>query len=142
MEERTGESIMAEWKTEWTGSYPNLCSGSWILYKDGVEIPLTESFPFGEDWVSEEEAKEEFEDGKAGFLYFTPADTFGTYSTWHFEDWMEVFEDYEDGLLVDAWIKEYKDWLMEIDPSGNDWKDIYAAFCENDWRHNSCGGCI
>lgn len=29
----------------------------------------------------------------------------GTYSEWHFEDWMEVFEDYEDGLCFDEWIK-------------------------------------
>lgn len=64
--------------------------------------------------------------------------TAGTYQRWHFVDWFEVFEDYEDGL-------EYEEWLAE-NPWANDLPapslDIYMAFQAEDWRYGSCGGCI
>lgn len=111
---------MANWDIRWTGSYPVLCSGMWEVYKDGEPINMR-NCPFVD----------------------CDANTFGIYQSWHFDDdWIEVFEDYEDGLLINAWIKEYRDWLMEIDPSGNDWEVIYNGFRSQDWRRGSCGGCI
>jgi hypothetical protein len=36
--------------------------------------------------------------------------TEGNYSTWHFEDWEEVFEDYDDGDYYEEWIKKNCNW--------------------------------
>ena len=109
---------MLKYEAKWSGGYPCLCSGEWKLYINGelseVEIPFQ-----GE-----------------------PADTYGTYPSWHFdENWCEVFEDYEEGLNVDAWCEEYKDYLDLIAPV-SDWPLVYEAFSSEDWRHGSCGGCI
>lgn len=101
---------------KWTGCFPCLCHGEWKLYIDGQDVS------FLIPW-----------DRRTGHM-----NTAGTYQEWHFEDQEEVFEDYEDGL-------EYEDWLAE-----NPWVrdlpapsfDIYLAFQSEDWRHNSCGGCI
>ena len=68
--------------------------------------------------------------------------TFGTYEEWHFEDWIEVFEDYEDGLMCDEWIAENKYWLDDITDDYNIQTEIFYAISEEDFRHNSCGGCI
>ena len=106
------------YRTEWSGNYPCLCHGEWTLLKNEIEIP--EPIPF---------------QGQ-------PANTLGLYSEWHFDDnWCEQFEDYEDGLPCSEWIEQYQDYLSKIAPS-NDWEKVFAAFQKNDWRYNSCGGCI
>lgn len=108
---------MTKYYTEWTGRYPNLCYGEWTLFINNkpceVEIPFQGN----------------------------PADTFGTYSEWWFENWNEVFGDYEDGMYCEKWCEKYKDYLAKVAPE-SDWPDVYEAFQENDWRHGSCGGCI
>ena len=109
---------MAQYWTEWTGRYPNLCHGEWHLYRDkeelNVEIPFQGS----------------------------PANTFGTYYEWGFdENYCEDFEDYEDGLACDAWCNEYQDYLEKVAPK-SDWPCVFAAFQKKDWRHGICGGCI
>lgn len=121
---------MNTWKVEWTGSYPNLCHGKWVVYKNGVEIDMHDC-PFCE--FSEIDGYE--------YRYDSPAYTCGTYSSWHFEDWIEVFEDYEDGLDCDSWCAEYADWLRTIAPE-NEWSYIFEEFCRSDYRPGSCGGCI
>ena len=101
---------------KWSGEYPCLCCGEWSLFIHGEDY----SHMIPED------------------LRTDHMNTAGTYQEWHFVDWVEQFEDYEDGL-------EYEDWLAE-----NPWVrdlpapsfDIYLAFQSEDWRHNSCGGCI
>ena len=106
------------WTAEWSGSFPNLCFGTWTLYKDGA--PIDTSIPFQNE----------------------EAGTFGEYATWSFgSDWNEVWDHYEDGLDCDAWCREYADWLSTIAPQ-DEWSEIYEAFQAQDWRHNSCGGCI
>lgn len=104
-------------KVEWTGSYPCLCSGVWILKIDGKDY--SDLIPF----------------------ITNPANTYGTYEEWHFEDWLEVFEDYEDGLKEYEWIEENKTWLDKL-PEDTDYHEVFKAFQEQDWRHGSCGGCI
>ena len=103
-------------KAEWTGSYPCLCDGEWKLYIN--EIDYTNSIPI--DKQSE------------------PMNTYGTYEEWHFEDWLEVFEDYVDGLSFEDWIKE-NSWVLDLPASP---QDVYEAFQACDWRYGSCGGCI
>lgn len=83
---------MKKFEAEWTGSYPNLCSGVWKLYVDGKDKS---------DLIPED-------------LRNYPMDTAGMYQTWHFEDWQEVFEDCEDGLECDDWIKENDSWISGI----------------------------
>lgn len=104
----------------WSGSYPCLCSGTWTLEVNGVDVSSL---------IPEE-------------LRHNEMNTFGTYEEWHFEDWIEVFEDYEDGLMCDEWIAENKYWLDDITDDYNIQTEIFYAISEEDFRHNSCGGCI
>ena len=71
---------------EWTGEYPCLCCGEWRLTIGGVDwsnaIPIDKRY--------------------------SHMNTAGTYQEWHFEDWQEVFEDYEDGLEFDEWILAFE----------------------------------
>lgn len=103
---------------EWTGAWPCLCSGQWILFVDGVD--MSDTIPFQGE----------------------PAGTFGEYASWHFdEDYLEVWDSYKSGRGCDEWCKEYAEWLGSIAPS-EDWPIVFAAFSEYDWRHGECGGCI
>lgn len=101
---------------EWTGSYPNLCHGEWRLTIGGV------------DWTNAIPVEKRY----------THMNTAGTYSSWHFEDWQEVFEDYEDGLGFDDWVLE-NPWIHDIPANPF---DLYLSFQAHDWRHGECGGCI
>lgn len=105
----------------WTGSYPNLCRGEWMLLIDEKDV----SNKIPEDYRDE------------------PMYTNGVYSRWRFGNhWKEEWEQYEDGLGCKEWIEENKEWLDNITKDENDQKDIYFAFQLNDWRYGSCGGCI
>lgn len=101
---------------KWSGCWPTLCFGEWTLEVNGVDY--THLIP-----------KE---------LRKSSMNTFGTYQSWHFEDWLEVFEDYEDGLYFEEWY-EHNPWVDAIPATPI---EIYTAFAENDWRAGSCGGCI
>lgn len=101
---------------EWTGSYPCLCSGEWRLTIGGV------------DWSNAIPIEKRY--GEMG--------TYGVYRSWHFEDWEEIFEDYEDGLEFDEWIAE-NPWVAELPAAP---QDVYYAIQAQDWRHGECGGCI
>lgn len=100
----------------WTGSYPTLCDGVWVLRIDGEDYS---------DAIPEE-------------LRHTHMNTFGTYASWHFEDWQEVFEDYDDGLDYEDWVAQ-NPWVLNLP---TDAFSIFLAFQAEDWRHGSCGGCI
>lgn len=107
-------------KAQWSGSYPCLCSGEWTLEVNGVDVS---------NYIPDE-------------LRHNEMNTYGTYEEWHFEDWLEVFEDYEDGLMCDEWIAENKNWLDVITDDINVQMEIFYAISEEDFRHGSCGGCI
>lgn len=103
---------------EWTGEYPNLCSGQWILKIDGVDV--SDTIPFQGE----------------------PAETYGKYQRWYFDkNWIEVSEWYTDGLYVDQWIERNAEWLSSI-AEEKFWRSIYDEFREWDWRYEECGGCI
>lgn len=101
---------------EWTGSYPCLCSGEWRLTIGGVDwsnaIPIDKRY--------------------------SHMNTAGIYQSWHFEDWAEVFDDYEDGLEFDEWIAE-NPWAAELPAAP---QDIFYAIQAQDFRPGECGGCI
>ncbi len=108
-------------KANWSGMYPCLCSGEWTLFVNDKDV--TEKIP--------EELRTE------------PMYTFGTYQTWYFEDdWEEVFEDYEDGMSCKEWIENNDYWLKDITDDYKVKEEIYFAIQDEDFRHNSCGGCI
>jgi hypothetical protein len=65
-----GDRVMVEAK--WSGKYPCLCFGNWTLKVDGKDV--SKLIP--------------------SKLRKSPMNTYGTYQSWHFENWIEVFEDY------------------------------------------------
>lgn len=107
-------------KAKWSGSYPCLCSGKWSLEVNGVDVS---------DYIPNELRK-------------SPMNTYGVYEEWHFENWIEVFEDYEDGLMGDEWIEQNKYWLDTITEDISVQIEIFYAITKEDWRYGSCGGCI
>lgn len=102
---------------EWSGEWPNLCSGEWTCRINGKKVRV----PFQGE----------------------PAETRGIYREWRFsEDWDEIWTRYEDGLEFEDWCERWKDWLDELGLSEEEREQVYEAFQEKDWRHGSCGGCI
>ena len=107
------------WYASWSGSYPCLCHGEWTLYHNGEEIYV--EIPFQNE----------------------PADTFGEYIEWYFdEDYIENEKYYEDGLDEEEWIKENIEYLKQVTDDNKQYEYIYKAFQENDWRYGSCMGCV
>lgn len=107
------------WVADWSGGFPNLCSGEWTLSYNGkrIDVPI----PF------------QYED----------ANTLGTYYHAGFDgDWEETYDDYEDGLSEDKWIEDNIEYLMNITDDESQYPLIYEAFQLNDWRMFSCGGCL
>lgn len=107
-------------EARWSGSYPCLCFGEWTLKIDGKDV----SKKIPED------------------LRKSSMNTYGTYQSWHFEDWMEVFEGYDDGLDCGEWIEENAYWLNTIAGDYSVQEKIYHAINAEDFRSGSCGGCI
>ena len=49
---------------------------------------------------------------------------------------------YEDGLDIDEWIDQNREWLEAITLNEEVWDDIFFAFQAEDWRFQECGGCV
>ena len=107
-------------KANWSGSFPNLCCGEWTLEVNGVDVSM---------FIPSE-------------LRHSDMNTYGIYEEWHFENWAEVWESYEEGLGCDEWIEEHEYWLNTITDNVNIKKEIFYAINDKDWRHGSCGGCV
>ena len=108
-------------EAKWTGNYPNLCSGQWILKVDNIDV----------SHLIPDELKDE------------PMNTYRTYLCWHFNNnWEEKWDSYEDGLFCNEWIEENKEWLNKITTDPIIQKEIYTAINSQDWRYGECGGCI
>ena len=111
---------------KWTGQYPAKCCGEWHISVDGEEMPLPED------------------------IRRSHMNTQGSYSGWYFDDWLEQFYTYDDGVEFGEWSKNNANWIKDgFDQLGvtdlvtiDDVRMLYDAINENDWRHNSCGGCI
>lgn len=97
-------------EVEWTGKYPCLCSGERKLYIDGTDKS---------DLIPEDLRQNEM-------------GTYGTYSSWHFEDWEEVFEDYQDGMDCDEWIEYNKYWLDNISTDQTIQEQLFYEFQASD----------
>lgn len=121
-------------KVKWTGTYPNLCHGSW-------EIKIN-------DVLLKEKNPDKYEYKR--FLSQNMG-TEGTYSRWYFdENYSVVFEDYYDsGDYKNDWYQSCKGKKMlkllndnGVNLSENDLKILYQKISDEDWRSSSCGGCI
>lgn len=103
---------------EWTGAYPNLCCGKWVLKVNDIDYS-------------------ELLEGKGEM------NTYGSYPTWYFDDdYCENWEYYEDGLKFPEWKLANSEWLEKITDNQELQEDIYEAIASVDWRHMMCGGCI
>ena len=111
-------------RVEWTGEWPRKCKGRWIFEVDGKDYRYL--LPFAND------------DGVD-----LPADTFGEHELWDIDangdrEWFK----YENGLDIDCWIDQNREWLTIITPHEDDWDYMFNAFQENDWRFKECAGCL
>jgi len=110
----------------WTGSYPALCCGEWIIKVNGKEIEIPE-------------------DRKKSPMY-----TKKTYR--QLVDVLnEEFKSFKGGLNEADWINKNRGWLMESinkvvlvnpDEESQLLSDLFNEINKEDWRYNSCGGCI
>ena len=113
---------------EWTGKYPTLCFGEWIIEIDGTRI-----VDDTEDTILKKN------------MY-----TFGEYSEWYFDDdYSEVWDYCIDGLKYDKWVQsEPGKPLVELikrngfDLTEDEIEELYFKLQREDFRNNSCGGCI
>jgi len=109
-------------KVSYSGKYPALCFGEWIITIDGKEIRLPGD-KFGE------------------------MDTYGEYDKWHFEeDWEVVWGKYYDGMRFKKWkesdICEKLVKFLDIKFTDEQLEQLYDKINLEDWRSESCGGCI
>lgn len=139
---------MADWYAHWTGKWPSLCYGEWQLFKNEVRQHVRIPFNDYEDVDYENKeayTEQELEDG------FRLVRGMGSPANTYREDWShcalsrdydELYSTYEDGLKREEWCREYEGFLLEVDPRAEDWGKIYRAFRAEDFRPNSCGGCL
>jgi hypothetical protein len=103
-------------KAIWTGEYPTLCAGEWVLEIDGVD--MSEKIP---------------EDDRHSGMF-----TFGMYRDGHCN--MDASTAYEAGYKCDQWIDYNKTWLDTITTDYKTQVEIFEAISKEDFR-GCCGGC-
>ena len=117
-----GENM--EFKAFFTHDEYSYCQGEWHLLEiDELEMEHDISYLIPSD--------------KA----YSPMGTYGHFEKWHFEDWEEVWEEYDDGLHEAEWCQENSDWLIAIAPK-QEWEKLFSAFQQCDFRRECCGACI
>ncbi len=126
-------------EVQWTGNYPNLCSGNWIFKFNGNYLP------------SECDSEQGQNDNYVYEHFLTQSfNVHGTYDTWSFgPEYEENWSTYEDGLEFDEFL--LSDQFLKLNElfkkndfflNSTDLKILYTKIQEHDWRNNSCGGCI
>ena len=114
-------------KVEWTGEYPNLCSGKWIITIENKVLNLP------------------------GAIMNHAMNTYGEFLSWSFgDDYKEEWDSYSDGLEFNEWIRDNVGWIKPaLESAGlidsitiDDLHNLYNKIQALDWRHNSYGGCI
>ena len=103
---------------KWTGCYPCLCDGEWIITVGDEKVELPDK------------------------VRTSPMGTRGSYNTWTFnEDYDDVWSQYEDGLDFEPWLQG-NSWVSSLNLSHKEERALYDAISKEDWRYGSCGGCI
>ena len=112
---------MSNIKIEWTGGWPSLCIGEWVIEIDGVNY--SDKIP------------EDLRESDMG--------TEGWYDSWCFVNgWEDKWSKYPDGLGKTEWIEANRYWLKDLPLDESDYHKIYELINEQDFRSGSCGGCI
>ena len=110
-----------EIKIEWTGGWPSLCIGEWVIEIDGVNYS---------DKIPED-------------LRVSDMGTAGSYSSWCFSNGYDVkWSSSEEGLDSEDWIDANKYWLKELPIDESEYPQVFKLINEQDFRSGSCGGCI
>ena len=103
---------------KWTGRYPCLCDGEWIITVGDENVDLPDK------------------------VRISPMGTHGAYKSWTFDkDANDVWTLYEDGLDFEPWLQK-NSWISRLNLSHKEEHALYDAISKEDWRYNSCGGCI
>ena len=103
-------------KVEYTGEYPNLCGGKWIIEVNGKTIFMKDNMG-----------------------------TYGEYSSWSFDDdYSECSDVYIDGLQFNNWqnSERGKEVLSQFELTDKEKYELFLAIQNKDFRIGSCGGCI
>lgn len=111
-----------EIKIEWTGGWPSLCIGEWVIEIDGVNC--SDKIP---------EALRTSDMGTEG----------------HYNSWCLIagecdvrWSSYKDGLGENDWIEANKYWLKDLPIDVSDYPMVFKLINKQDFRSGSCGGCI
>lgn len=113
-------------EVQWSGAYPNKCSGEWEISYNGIPFDLPDD------------------------IRENPMNTQGTFQKWWFDkNWVDVWDEYESGLPFPEWLDVNKKWIISNSHKCNvalwdmsSLEELYTEIQKHDWRHNSCGGCI
>ena len=106
-------------EVNWTGQFPNFCSGEWILKINDKDY--SNLIPFRKN---------------------SPANTFGEFKQWKFNSNGDIsWTANENGDNEEEWIQSNQDWLVQLPINKTYYKELYFCFMAKDWRYNSCGGC-
>ena len=112
---------MTNYEVEWTGQYPILSFGNWIIRRNGVDVS---------DLIPRR-------------LFFSPMGTRKMYYRWCLtDDGLRFLYPYYDGLSAKKWIRKNRYWIKHICRNGEEEFMLYHAINKADWRWNSQGDCI
>lgn len=112
-------------KVVWTGKWPCLCRGKWVIEYDGKSLKIPD------------------------YRIYKDMNTNGIYSFWHFTDNYDVeYEDIESGLDCDEWIESNREWIEKmfkdagIKVTEELLTQLFEQINSQDFRMGTCGGCI
>lgn len=107
-------------QVEWTGSYPTLCHGEWVIKYNDIELTIPK-------------------DMKYSYMY-----TFKSYKEYNKGN----CNYYKEGLDDLEWIEFNKDWITimfeehNIQVTEELLLELFEKIRAKDWRYGSCGGCV
>ena len=122
-------------EVQWSGHYPNLCRGEWIIKINNIRILESKITDDGTETES---------------VLTNNFGTYKEYDTWYFgNDYDVIWGIYADGLPFDEWLLSDKFKKLNKLLNNNNFflskenlKLLYDKINSYDWRNNSCGGCI
>lgn len=116
---------------KWTGKWPSLCCGKWIITIDGISLTCLDNDNFQTynyycNGMLEIQAMEN-DDEMVDANY---------YDGLFFEEWLEKLKTYDINGLY-ASLKTHGFNVEDVDFL----EELYNKINSSDWRSSSCGGC-
>lgn len=112
-------------EVKWTGEWPCLCHGEWIIKHNGKELNIPDE------------------------IKINPMYTYGSYVYVGFDNNYQATEDkYFDGLKKKEWLKVNHKWIHKmfeeagIEITKELLNELYDKINNQDFREMSCGGCL